>query len=313
MLATVRNTSGGNHGHQLKDLLGGLAIIKALGLSYLHTPYSYLDFFGLGEGERQLRWADRFLRYRVVRIRGPRYEGFASYDEMRRFFDPFLREASESTLFSLENAIRVHPCQTIAWHREGLLVRDVFSEVVEEASRKFRAKHRHRESRFGTGLVSVAMHISRGKGYDRVRNPSVFADSRNVRYMFPLVYFTNIYHQLCERLGASRSEFHVFTERLNSEEIVEAFQALPNVTVHVGSNRKEKNFSLVHDIFYNFVSADVLVTCNSAFSAVCSYFRQGKPTIYHPHRHLFDLPEIDYFATDEAGSFDVDRLARSLG
>ena len=43
---TIEFTSGGNHGHQLKDALGGLTIRRLFNLNYVHTPYSYLDYFG---------------------------------------------------------------------------------------------------------------------------------------------------------------------------------------------------------------------------------------------------------------------------
>ena len=44
---TIEFNSGGNHGHQLKDALGGFTIGHLLNLNYIHTPYSYLDFFGI--------------------------------------------------------------------------------------------------------------------------------------------------------------------------------------------------------------------------------------------------------------------------
>ena len=45
---TIEFNSGGNHGHQLKDALGGFTIGYLLNLNYIHTPHSYLDFFGIG-------------------------------------------------------------------------------------------------------------------------------------------------------------------------------------------------------------------------------------------------------------------------
>ena len=45
---TIEFNSGGNHGHQLKDALGGITIGHLFNLNYVHRPYPYLDFFGIG-------------------------------------------------------------------------------------------------------------------------------------------------------------------------------------------------------------------------------------------------------------------------
>ena len=65
---------------------------------------------------------------------------------------------------------------------------------------------------------------------------------------------------------------------------------------------------MIQDIFYHFIQSDILVTCNSSFSAMASYFRDGKITIYHPHDHLENLPEDQFIKTDESGGFDDNKL-----
>lgn len=311
MYLTIRHNSGGNHGHQLKDTLGGMTIAKVFDLRYRHRPYPYLDFFGLGHGEEQLSFLQRHFGFkRVVRIKGPFWDGFESLEEARAFFLPFFQHSSPSTLFVLERAVRIHPCQAIAWHRDGAIERNVYRELSEETSRKFRERNSAHPTYFRPDTLNIAMHINRGEDCDRKKYPFLFTSSRNVRYMFPMRYYRSIYDQLMKAFADRKVECHVYTERLNSEEIVEEFRGLENVRLHTGSDRSERDLTLIHDIFYHFVTADILVACNSSFSAICAYFRHGKVTIYHAHKHLFDLPEDRCFETDVAGSFEVERLRR---
>ncbi|MCG8309857.1 MAG: hypothetical protein MI975_20845 [Cytophagales bacterium] len=72
---TIEFNSGGNHGHQLKDALGGLTAGCLFDLKYVHTPHKYLDYFGIGYQTPILKVWSRRLKYRrIKRMRGPFWE-----------------------------------------------------------------------------------------------------------------------------------------------------------------------------------------------------------------------------------------------
>jgi hypothetical protein len=96
---TIEFTSGGNHGHQIKDALGGLTIGKLLGLNYVHTPYPYLDFFAIGYNQRTICKEERSHVYnKVVRIPGPLWCGLDSYEEFVNHFGKLSPEFNDQTL-----------------------------------------------------------------------------------------------------------------------------------------------------------------------------------------------------------------------
>jgi len=304
---TVKNTSGGLHGHQLKDLLGGMAIAKVFGFNYVHTPYDYLEFFGIGFKENIVSKRDRFLT-KKIKVRGPKWDGI-SYEEAKEIFEP-IKQKNTNCLIVVENALRIHPCQTISWYEQGLISSNVFEEMTLSTTSKFAQKHKDRNITYDSNVINIAMHINRGQDYDPIRFPKHFTDSTNPRYIFPLSYYRNIYNQVVEALNGKPHKLHIYTEQLNSEEIVKEFQNDSNVEIHIGSNRMEKKDELIYDIFYHFVKSDILISCNSSFSSMPVYFRHNKPMVYHPHKHLYDLKGDNHFATDIEGNIDNDRLQR---
>lgn len=307
---TVKNTSGGLHGHQLKDLLGGITIAKVFGFNYVHTPYDYLEFFGVGYKENQVSKKDRFLT-KKVKVRGPKWDGL-SFEEAKELFEP-IKQKNRNCLIVIENALRIHPCQTISWYERGLIDANICEEMILSMSSKFAQKHQGRPTYYDKDKINIAMHINRGQDYDPIRFPKHFTDSANPRYIFPLSYYKNIYNQVVEALNEKPHVLHIYTEKLNSEEIVEEFGSDPNVKLHIGANRMDKQHELIYDIFYHFVKSDILISCNSSFSAMPAYFRHNKPTIYHPHKHLFDLRAKNYFATDIEGNIDKVTLKQIVG
>lgn len=312
MYVTIKNTSGGHHGHQLKDLIGGLTIAKVFNLTYLHRPYPYLDFFSLGRGERVVTsWKSVFKFRRRVIVCGPKWSGFDDYQKAVDFFSPFLTQRKNSrTIIILKEAIRIFPFQAISWFKKGLIKRNVFEEITREISEKFENDHQGDPSYFNPKFINIALHISRGCDYDREKFPQLFKSSFRVRHMFPIDYFMNICRHLRFALKGKRLKFHIYTEALNSEEIVSSFQGFSDTILHIGGNRGTKNQLEIQSIFLHFVKSDILVTCNSSFSTVCAYFRNQKPTIYHPHQHLRHLPETNFFQTDQAGNFDAARMGK---
>jgi hypothetical protein len=283
MYLTLIHNSGGNHGHQLKEAFGALTIAKLFNFTYAHTPYDYLDWFALGDGEMKRGALGVVKEFRVEPIR--RWSGF-SLKEAKKLFGRFRGD----NLVVLERVQIIHPFQTIKWHQEGLIKRNIFQEIVDETHRKFINRHGKRR------MNRVAMHISRGRDYERGKYRMHHTSER---YMFPIEYFVRIADQLKDH------ELHIYTERLNSEEIVKTFKN--RAILHIGDNRDDRNYQQIYSIFYDFVMSDIFVGCNSSFSTVVAYFRKGK-MIYHPHVHLQNLPTDQYIPTDINGNFNTKLL-----
>lgn len=309
---TIEFTSGGNHGHQLKDALGGLTIGRLMHLNFVHTPYEYLDYFGFGYQSPVVKKSERLLKYkRVVHVDGPLWCGIDDYAELLEYFDQALPQRDDETLVVFGNALRIHPFQTIPWHLEGKTQRNIFSEIQQEASHKFNALHSLSISDFKSP-IEVAMHINRGTDYDKEKFPHHFSTPFAVRYMFDMDYYENILLHIEKAYGAGNVRFNIYTEKENSEAIINRFNDRKHTTVHIGSNREEKNYDQIHAIFKAFVEADILVCSNSSFSVMCAYFRKGRKTIYHPHLQLRYLPEPNYIATDEQGHLDIELLQQEI-
>lgn len=306
---TILFNSGGNHGHQIKDALGGLAIGDLLELNYVHTPYSYLDFFGIGYGYPTLKkWHGRFKYSGIKKISGPLWAGIDDYGTMRDLFARELHNVDRRTLLVFDKALRVHPFQTIPWFNEGKLAHNIFSKLQEEVSNNFAKIHSLPPPPAPRSSTTVAVHINRGVDFDREKYPNHFASPFHVRYMFNLDYYENIMEQIEKAKGIGNVEFTIYTEELNSEEISARFDRRPNTRVAIGKDRDRRDNDLIHSIFKAFVESDILVCSNSSFSVMCAYFQKGRKTIYHPHRHLNHLPEPEYVKTKDNGDLDIDLL-----
>lgn len=303
---TVRNTSGGNHGHQLKDLIGGYTIAKVYGFQYVHSFYPYLESFALGVNEKPIHEIEENIAY--LRFGGPYWNGINYQNASSLFGEIESKNSNRDVLVTIENALRIFPSQTIKWFKDGLIKTNVFDEVYSELTSKYRYKHKTRLNSLDKSLINIVVHINRGESYDRDKYPDHFASDWNVRFMFDLSYFENIFNQIRQVMNGKKYLIHIYTESLNSEEIVERFSNQEDIQLHIGKNRDEGDNELVRSIFHDFVTSDIFVPCNSSFSAMASLYRKGLPTIYHPHAHLFDLPEDDFYPTDPLGNFDFERL-----
>jgi hypothetical protein len=309
---TIEFTSGGNHGHQLKDALGGLTIGRLFNLNYVHTPYEYLDYFGLGFKYPVVERADRKLKYKnIVRVEGPLWCGIDDYEELLQYFEKALPKRSNDTLVILENALRIHPFQTIPWYLEGRTTRNIFAEIQQEVSQNFNELHSLKINKFKSP-VEVAVHINRGTDYDREKFPQHFTSPFAVRYMFDMDYYENIILHIEKAYGVGNVCFNIYTEKQNSEDILERFDKRKHTRVIIGSDREEKNYDQIHSIFKSFVEADILVCSNSSFSVMCAYFRKGRKTVYHPHLQLRYLPEPNYILTEDDGSLDIALLKQEI-
>ena len=309
---TIEFTSGGNHGHQLKDALGGLTIGRLFNLNYVHTPYDYLDYFGIGYNHQVLEVKERNSIYKnIIRVEGPLWSGIEDHTELIEYFEKGLPKNDKDTLVIFENALRIHPFQTIPWFQEGKLDRDVFSEIQQEISQNFNDQHSIRVTKSNRPL-EVAMHINRGTDYDREKFPQHFTSPFAVRYMFGMDYYENILIHIEKAYGIDNVKSSIYTEKENSEDILERFDGRKNTMVLIGSDREEKNYDQIHNIFRAFVEADILVCSNSSFSVMCAYFRKGKKTVYHPHLQLRYLPEPNYVKTDKDGNLSIELLQQEI-
>ena len=298
----------GNHGHQLKDALGGLTIGRLFNLNYVHTPYDYLDYFGVGYNYQVLQKADRNLNYKnIVYVEGPLWSGIDNHEELIKYFKEALPKTDTDTLVIFANGLRIHPFQAIPWYREGRIKQNIFKEIQHEVSRNFNELHSLKINNFKSP-IEVAVHINRGTDYDREKFPHHFSSPFAVRYMFDMDYYENIILHIENAFGAGNVIFNIYTENKNSEDILDRFQNRKYTRVLLGSNRDEKNHDQIHSIFRSFVEADILVCSNSSFSVMCAYFREGRKTIYHPHRHLRYLPEPNYIKTEDDGSLNIELL-----
>jgi hypothetical protein len=308
--ATVRNTTGGYHGHQLKDLIGGIAAIRVLGYKYYHSVYPYLEFFGLGFREPTTAEIPEDIDF--TRIGGPSWNGVSFENLQKKFGHLENIYINSKFLVSIENAMRVFPCQTITWYKNGLIKDDVFNTLLTEISSKFEKKHKDRQTRYSKDKIHIAIHIARGSSFDKEKFPEHFTNSKNVRFMFSIDYFEEIINQIKKVKTTKPKQFHIYTEKLNSEEVVSRFSDKKDIKLHIGDNREIGNIKLIQDIFFHFVESDVLVTCNSSFSVMAAYFRSKKTTIYHPHHHLFDLPDENFIPTKQNGEFNSKILEKYL-
>jgi hypothetical protein len=305
---TIEFNSGGNHGHQLKDALGGLTIGYLLNLRYIHTPYPYLDFFGIGYKDPTLKKWRRIFKYtKVKRISGPFWNGFDDYDSMIAFFKDELKDVTEKTLIVFDKALRVHPFQTIPWYKARNLEDNIFLKIQQQVTNNFTKLHSLNLTN-SSSYIDVVIHINRGVDYDINRYPQHFSKSTNVRYMFNLDYYENIMQQIELANSARNVSFRIYTEELNSAAITDRFINRKNTDILIGANRNKQDYSLIYSIFKSFVEADILVCSNSSFSVICAYFRKDQRTIYHPHDHLDYLPEPNYIQTKDNGDFDIQLL-----
>jgi len=317
-----------NHGHQLKDWIGGLVISKLLKLEYVHTPYEYLDFFTTDQYDLQIHdmknldtldFSD-FLQNKhgrhINQIWGQYHGHYVDQinllrcDELNKISDNIVLKINNGSKkckiksgFKNMRVYRMQPCVVNQWFRNKFISHNILDEIIDELTNKFKKYHKNYKSYYDTDKVNVAVHIGRGVDYNDewLLNQPSFVE----RHMFSLKYFETIFNQLRVIYG-DKIIFHIYTEENNSEEIVSKFCNKKDIKLHIGNNRTDLKYNLVHDIFYHFVMSDILIPCNSAFSVVASYYRKNKITIYHPHEHLFGMPKKNgYIPTSEDGIFDT--------
>ena len=304
----------GNHGHQLKDVFAVINTAKILDFKYVHTMCEYLDFFGLGFGEISV--LDLPSDIKTVTIEGSTDHKITQKERigfiekvMEILFEIKKTQKNDCLVVINCRSQRGRLCSPCGKSKFGIKSNEnIFNKIVFETTEKFKKKHSNRKVYFDNKKISVAMHISRGQDYDKDKYPKHFSYHEECRYMFPMHYYVNIIKNLENVIDKKSYELHIYTEKLNSEEIMDAFRGKKNVIIHMGDNRDQKNYDQIYDIFYHFVQSDILITCNSSFSTVANYFRYDKPTIYHPHFAFSDISSCDHIPTDEEGNFNIELL-----
>jgi hypothetical protein len=291
----VRLDSGGNHGHKLKDLMSGEVISRIAGFKHVVLPDNQLDIFALGSEDLREPPAD----LPVIDIRSRAMHGL-SWEQLKGMFTKLPTEC----VINISDATRVFPWQMIGWEREGLIPAGMFDQHVVDTTNRYVRRHADRKLMWDPDACNVAIHAA---FYPHNTGPT----PADVRYIFPLEYYARIIHQLQEVL--EDPTFWFFCERADAELLDRAF---PEHNIVAGPDRilkyrgnEQHYLEPIHKAFHHMVHADVLVTCNSSFSVMATYFRDGRPTIYHPHAHLKDLPTNGfYLPTDEHGTFDASPL-----
>ena len=322
---------GGNHGHKLKNILSAYIMSQVYKLTYLHTPELITDCFGIGYGENFVPWLDS----RKHTLKPPHdtilkivYIGHFPYissnhnanwygDVITSDIQTILNSSQTSnTLFVLRNYL-YFPHTFYKSIELGLVLGECNYKALENIIEKLTFKYSQVNIRDTTqskqNVVNIAIQINRGQDFDK---PSYHKSSRDMRYIFPLEYFSNIINQITTLLKQKNkhSVFHIYTEQYNSEPIIKHFIG-DNINVHVGPNRGSRDDTDLHyceDVFYHFVNCDILVTCNSSFSVASTFFRYKKPFIYYPHLS-FEESQFDWaIKTDISGSFDSEKLLKYI-
>jgi hypothetical protein len=294
----LSNAKSGNHGHQLKNYFGARALGEVLNLSYVHTPYEYLDFF---RPPRKFKIVDTDCYDEVVDITKTFWNGFSSFYMLNKtlrkldgFAGFFNAPQDKKILFRFGSNFRVHPFQTIPWYRDGLIEKDVFSILTNEVSGSFHKEHINKRKTNDKMFVAIHMNFYHNTGLT----------SDYPRYRFSMEYYENAMSNIEMKFGKSKNvEYHIYSEQCGSKKIIERFNGKKNVFIHIGDSRESCNSLQIESIFKDFVDSDILVCSNSSFSVVASYYRnlKGKLTIYHPHMHLKNMPNDHFIAIGKLG------------
>lgn len=297
MYYTIKNNTGGNHGHQIKDWIGSYIIGELLGLKYCHTYYEYLDFFLPSDYFKNK--VSELKKGNCIKIKGPLWCGINCYSEFEEKFKEI--KIDPHTFYIFQNALRVHPFQTINWFNKKYINQNIFEKVCKELKNAF---YFDKERKQTNDILNVCVHVN--------LHENTGESSIDPRFKFSVDYYHTIIKQL-EKTSKKKLDINIYAEKTNSDIIREEF-ADKKFKLHIGENREtyraSKDYTYVHSIFKDFVDSDILVCSNSSFSVVATYFRildSNKITIYHPHRDLNNLDDYkNCILTDSTGNFKND-------
>jgi len=244
-------------GHKFHNWITGLYLSKLFDLEYIYSPFTgdaerYETFLNLHSAYRNITQITPTL---VINVGTPEFchndeLDHALYTNSITALETIIENSPDGTLFRLGH----NPFP-------GLLTQ-YYSQVVEELQQVYWSLDRGIELKYNSDKVSVAIHIRRGD-INASKNPDRWLD---------LEYYASIIDKF--NLELNSLDIHIF-----SEGQPEDFKVLmrENVTLQLGGSDLEA--------LHHMSAADILVTGQSSFSIMASYFNRGV-TIYTPLKNL---------------------------
>jgi len=316
----VNVNCGGNHGHKLRNYISTYIISQLFNnVKYLHINDGVTDSYGIGFNEEF--WDFQYLQNSVPYLLGnwsepnttPNWKGEVRMMDIAEL----LKEDGKDYIFVARNYVFFPHTVKYLIDNNIIPFRDYnlfFNELSKKLTEKYNHTniHTHTTPVYNKDIINIAVHINRGS--DVCSPTSMRATNSDLeRFQFKLEYFDKIIQQITDFLNTKNKKFmfYIYTEALNSEEIVTYFLNRENIQVCIGCNRgtrELRDLNLIERIFHSFVQCDILVTCNSSFSMTSTFLRYKKPFIFKEHTPFRTMPYDWALTTDEQGVFDVDKL-----
>lgn len=246
-------------GHKFHNWITGLYLSKLFDLEYIYSPFTedaerYDTFLNL---HTAYRTPSQIQPSGIVELGTPEFchndelPHTLYYESIERI-KTIIEESPDGTLFRLGH----NPFP-------GLLTQ-YCNTVTEELQQAYWALDREIELQYNLNKHSVAIHIRRGD-ISVNRNPDRWLD---------LHYYAKIIDRFNSQLGEQNIDIHIFSEGRPQD-----FEALvrDNVTLQLGGSDLEA--------FHHMCAADILITGQSSFSIMASYFNKGT-TVYTPLKNF---------------------------
>lgn len=244
-------------GHQAAGWMSAWGFAKALGLTFVHRPFSepWDDFLGFGAGELH----PKIVRKLIAKSRTlPRLPGEIPADLNHPFAHMVAHYSPKGkTLFRCE----------FDQAQENLNL------VAEDVSQKFFSRHPELQ-RQGPFLTVVA-HIRRG---DAMVQPPPSSDLKHSRFL-PEEYYANLIHSLQSFAGDLPVRFEICSD--GSPHEFPILSKIPFVTFRLGESATQS--------FTRLATADILIVGRSGFSFLAGMVNRGIKIATVPWWH--SIPE----------------------
>lgn len=261
-------------GAQANACISAMAFARATGLTYLHTPFQFIEHAEGDQAAWTQKWEQFFGLATGERVITPTHEAVG----VKKFLD-----------------------QSSLWKREGLVVEaqhfqaicnahpEMYAAIIPALREKY---HAHDKSGIaldkGGEDVTVAVHIRRGdvSVSDAATAGRFTSDER-------------IAHTVREVLAALKAKKKTVRVNIYSEGRTEDFKLFADMGCHLHIGRD------VFETVHNLAMSDVLVTAKSAFSFVAGLISTGVK-LYEPYQSI--APD-DWLKLDADGNFDRQALS----
>jgi len=264
-------------GAQANACISAIAFAHACGLTYLHTPFQFVEHAEGDQAAWTAKWEEFFGLAAGERVIAPTHDAVG----LKKFLD-----------------------QSGLWKREGIVVEaqhfqsvcnahpEIYAAIIPSLREKY---HAHDKSGIaldkGDEDVTVAVHIRRGdvSVSDAATAGRFTSDER-------------IAHTVREVLAVLAAKGKSARVNVYSEGRAEDFQFFADMgcQLHIGRD--------VFETVHNLAMSDVLVTAKSAFSFVAGLISTGVK-LYEPYQSI--APD-DWLTLDADGNFDVRALSARL-